>query len=329
MSDPISVLIACCNAQAFIAETLDSILAQTYQASEIIVVDDGSSDDSPSIVARYADRGVQLLRQKNHGASIARNRAFSASTGKFVIFVDADDLIGPDHLKSLYSRLRVEQRCVALSKWDRFFTNPTEARFPDRSTERDLQGIDWLMLDWEGGYPMTQSGMLLIPRALIEERGAWDESLSLIDDFEFFARIIVHSDGVRFAPDARLYYRSGRPGTLSGRKTRKAVESAFRSLTLGVSHVLAVENSPRTRGICANILQDFDYTHYPHHADLRSQIRARVAELGGATRAPDGPPGFHRLRQFTGWKIARRVQRFAELTSLMRIVRSTKRNISF
>ncbi len=314
----ISVLIACFNCEKYVGETLESVLAQTRLADEIIVVDDGSTDQSASKVQSYADRGIQLICQDNQGASAARNRAFAASTGQFVIFVDADDIIGPLHLESLLSRVYDHRRCVALSKWDRFYSLPEEASFPDRPTECDMSGIDWLMLDWEGGRPMTQSGMFLIPRVLIEERGPWCENLTLIDDFEFFARIILHSDGVRFARGACLYYRSGRSGSLSAQKTRHAVESAFDSLMLGVSHVLAVESSPRTRHVCANILQDFDYTYYPHHSDLRRKIRDRVAELGGATREPNGPPGFHQLRRFTGWKIARQVQRFAERYNLNR-----------
>jgi hypothetical protein len=154
--------------------------------------------------------------------------------------------------------------------------------------------------------------MFLIPRLLIEKHGGWDERLSLIDDFEFFARILSRSSGLRFAPNASLFYRSGLPGSLSGRKSRGAVESAHLSLLLGTQHLLDAEDSPRTRKTCANLLRDFEYTYYPHHSDLRASMRARVEQLGGWDLEPDGPPGFHKLRRFVGWKLARRVQRLAE-----------------
>jgi hypothetical protein len=159
---------------------------------------------------------------------------------------------------------------------------------------------------------MTQCGMFLIPRALLESAGGWDERLTLIDDFEFYARVIARSAGVRFAPGARLYYRSGLGGSLSGKKSRKAVESAFLSLMLGTRHLLDAEDSPRTRRACANVLQSFDYTYYPTHADLRARMRARVAELGGSDLAPDGPPGFQMMRRIVGWHAARRLQHLAE-----------------
>jgi hypothetical protein len=154
--------------------------------------------------------------------------------------------------------------------------------------------------------------MFLIPRALLAEVGGWDRRLSLIDDFEFIARVLAISAGVRFAPSARLYYRSGLPGSLSGRTSRPAVESAFLSSMLATQHLLDAEDSPRTRRACANILQNFEYTYYPEHADLRARMRARVAELGGADLAPGGPPGFQKLSRAIGWRAARRVQILAE-----------------
>jgi glycosyltransferase involved in cell wall biosynthesis len=317
----VSVLIACYNAESYIGQALESLLNQSHRPDEIIVVDDGSTDASIAKISHYLSDGVLLIQQINQGASAARNRAFAASSGTYVIFVDADDLVGPRHLESLLERARGSARHVVLSKWDRFYRHPEEARFPDRPTERDMSGVDWLMLDWENAKPMTQSGMILIPRTLIEEYGGWDEDLSLIDDFEFFARTISRSDGVLFAPNARLYYRSGRKGSLSSLKERLAIESSFRSISLGTQHLLAVENSARTRQVCANVFQDFDFTYYPRHRDLRARARARVRALGGADLEPDGPPGFHKLRRFTGWRAARLIQILAEKVGLNRAAR--------
>jgi len=98
-------------------------------------------------------------------------------------------------------------------------------------------------------------------------------------------------------------------GSLSGRKSRQAVESAFLSLMLGTGHLLEAKDNSFTRQACAAVLQDFEYQHFPAHADLRVKIRQRVAELGGATLEPDGPPGFQKLKRIVGWRGARLVQR--------------------
>jgi hypothetical protein len=312
ISPTVSVLIACYNAARNVSSAIESVLAQTWSDFEIIVVDDGSSDRSREVLSGFTDPRMRVISQQNAGASRARNGAFAASSGPFVIYFDADDIMGPRHLECLVSRLRHEPDCIAFSRWSRFYTSQTEASFPARPTEMDMRGVDWILRDWANVRPMTQCGMFLIPRLLIEKHGGWDERLSLIDDFEFFARINSRSAGVRFAPDARLFYRSGLPASLSQQKSRKAVESAHLSLMLGTQHLLDAEDSPRTRKVCANMLKDFEYTYYPDHPDLRASMRARVTELGGSQLEPDGPPGFHKLRRFTGWKLARHVQRLAE-----------------
>ncbi len=318
MSARVSVLIPCHNAATHIGATLASVFEQTWGDLEVIVVDDGSTDSSRETLAALAakDSRMKILPGEHRGASAARNRAFAASSGVFVLYLDADDLIVREHVARLYAVIANVPGKVALGEWDRFQKNPEEAKFPTRATYIDATGAEWLANDWMAARPMTQCGMALIPRGLVQTHGGWDERLSLVDDFEFFARIIARSAGVRHAPGARLYYRSNLKFSLSGRKNRKAVESAFLSLMLGTAHLIAAENSPQARRACANVLQDFDYTYYPDHADLRAKARARARELGGADLSPDGPPGFHRLRRLVGWRAARRLQRLAEAAGI-------------
>lgn len=305
----VSILIPCFNAKAFVLDTVRSALAQTDPGVEVILVDDGSTDDTLDVLSSEQDERLTIICDKNQGAAAARNRAFAASKGEFVLYLDADDLISSNHVALLKRAAMAHPGTVALSEWDRFQASPNEAVFPRRETYVNATGPDYLVQQWTSGAPMTQCGSALIPRKLIEQHGGWDERLSLIDDFEFFARILARSAGVCFAPQARLYYRSGITGSLSGRKSRKAVESALLSISLGTGHLLAVENSVRSRRACANIFQSFEYEHYPLHADLRARARMRVGELGGAELEPVGPPNFHRLRKLVGWRCARRVQR--------------------
>jgi glycosyltransferase involved in cell wall biosynthesis len=314
----ISVLVPCFNAAKFLGAALDSVLSQTWQNIQIIVVDDGSTDDSVSVAQSYASRGVQLIQQANAGAAAARNRAFEASSGEFVLYLDADDLIGEDHLSALAERLDQHGLFVAMSPWDRFYQFPNEAKFPPRSGYVDANGAKWLAAEWASARCMTQPGMFLLPRRLVASVGGWNESLSLIDDFEFFARVISRSTGVRFAPRAKLYYRSAISGSLSARKDRKAAESELLSLTLGTQHLLDLDDSAGNRRACANLFKNFDYTHFPNYADLRATARRRVNELGGADLLPDGPPGFQKLRPFMGWQLARRAQHLAEQLRLNR-----------
>ena len=218
----ISVLMPCFNASAYLKGAVWSVLSQSWEDLELIVVDDGSSDGSIGVLQYFRDRRLTVVEQTKAGAAAARNRAFSESRGQFVMFMDADDWIPPEHLAALHSAASNASSCIGMAQWDRFYSDPGEALFPARATYRDALGSEWLIQDWSQGAGMAGPGMFLIPRDLVEQHGGWDERLSLLDDFEFHARIIARSGGVRFAPEARLYYRSGLTGSLSGRRSRKA-----------------------------------------------------------------------------------------------------------
>jgi len=306
----VSILIPCFNAESFVAETIQSALNQSYEQLEIIVVDDGSNDGSAEQIAKHSDPRLQMISQSNRGHSAAVNAAFARSTGKYIKYLDADDVISPDHIALQVERLNASSGAVAMGEWARFYSDdPYDAKFVSREMYRDADPVEWLASEWLDARPMTQCGAFLIPRDIIEQSGGWDEELTLIDDFEFFTRMLLHAKQIVFTPGAKLHYRSGQSESLSGRKDRKSIESAYLSLMRGTRHLISTEDSARTRRASANLLQDFVYTYYPLHADLRNLVRARVEQLGGSDLEPDGPPRFHHLRKLTGWRLARRVQR--------------------
>src|SRR5438132_1122109 len=94
----VSILIPVYNAEAFVAEAIQSALDQTWPAKEVIAVDDGSTDRSPEILEGFGGR-VKIIEQENRGASAARNRALNQAQGEFIQFLDADDLLSPDKLE--------------------------------------------------------------------------------------------------------------------------------------------------------------------------------------------------------------------------------------
>lgn len=312
MSPKVSVVMPCHNAAPYVRQAIESVLAQTWKRTEVIVVDDGSVDASRVIIEEYLDRGVRLLVQSNRGAAAARNRGFSESDGAYIKFFDADDVLHPELIERQVTVLRERRRAVASAEWGRFYGDDLATlRLSPESVWRNMDARDWLVEAWVKARPMMQPGLFLIPRPLLERSGGWNEKLSLIDDFEFFARVLSEASEVLFSPDAPVYYRSGMRGSLSGRRSRVAVESACQSLILGTRHLLIKRSDAEARRACANMLQEFIYTYYPDHRDLRSRVAALVEELGGSDLLPDGPPRFQKLRRFTGWRVARRIQRAA------------------
>jgi len=306
----VSVCIPCHNAASYVGQAIDSILDQTWQAIEIIVVDDGSTDGSSTILDAYSSSRLRVIHQENRGQCAAANRAFAEAQGDLIKFFDADDLLAPESIGHQVRRLNGRKDAIASAQWGRFYNDaPSTFKLNPQSVWCDLPSLDWLTEAWFDARPMMQCGLWLIPRPILERSGGWDESLSLINDFEFFARVLCNTNEVLFTPEATLYYRSGLQGSLSGQKSRKAVESAFHSLLKGTGHLLERRSDPQARLSCANVLQDFIYTYYPDHPDLRALIQQRISELGGSDLEVSGGPRFHQLRRLVGWKAAKRVQK--------------------
>ena len=304
----VSVLIPCFNAECYVGAALESVLAQSYAPIEVIVVDDGSTDGSAKVLNAFRRLGVTVITQTNAGQCAAANRALAASRGELIKFFDADDLLAPDMIARQVAQLGSRRDAIAMGEWARFHGDPNEVHFAALPMYRDADPAEWLTNEWLGGEPMMQCAMWLIPRSLLDRSGGWDTRLSLINDFEFFARVLLQATAILHSPEARLYYRSGIGGSLSGQTSRKAAESACLSLLTGTNHLLAARNDAQTRRAAANMLKTFDYTFYPAFADLRRTFDARIRVLGGSDLEPVGPPGFHALRRWIGWRLARRIQ---------------------
>ena len=99
----ISIILPIFNAENYLKRMLESILGQSYQKFECILIDDGSSDSSYSICKEYEEKDTRMrcFTQKNHGVSYTRNKGISLARGKFIAFLDADDFIPPNYLYEL------------------------------------------------------------------------------------------------------------------------------------------------------------------------------------------------------------------------------------
>lgn len=307
----VSVLIPSYNSERWIAETLDSVLSQSYAQIEIIVVDDGSADRSAEIVTRYADRGVKLLLVSHRGAAAARNVAFRASRGELIQFLDADDLISINKIESQVDRLLASPGSLAICQWGRFDANPQQVRLDPSAAWRDSAPVDWLVETWRHGAGMLFPAMWLVPRDIVEQAGIWREDLSLNDDGEFFTRVVLASRGVLFCGEATAYYRSGITGSLSAAKSPKAWQSGFKAIESIMRETLAVESSERIRRCGALMWQQYAHSAYPHQAELANHALRNACSLHPITIRPDGGAAFRWTSALLGWKTARRLQKWS------------------
>src|SRR5712691_7573247 len=185
MAPVVSVIIPTYNRAATLAESLDSALAQRFLDLEIIVVDDGSIDDTEAVLARYGG-ALRVLRRDHRGVAAARNAALAAAGGDYVAFHDSDDVVLADRLVVQHGHLAAhpDLGAVICNGWlDPARTKPWIQPRLARRLEAAGVGLTELF-----EHSLAQMQAMLFRRPAIEAVGGFDESLRLLSDLDFILR---------------------------------------------------------------------------------------------------------------------------------------------
>jgi glycosyltransferase involved in cell wall biosynthesis len=213
----LSVIIPARDVGPFIEESVRSALAQTARDLEVLVVDDGSRDDTRARVAGIADTRLRLLTGQGRGAAAARNQAMAVARGEYIAFLDADDIWLPGHAERLLSRL--ERRpdldlVFAASAWIDEFGRPIA-----RSVVRWQGTIGYRALFLEF-VPVTMSAVL-VRRSVVEHVGGSDETMRAGSDHDLCLRVaLLRPDNCLGVPDVGVYYRR-RTGQITSNRRDK------------------------------------------------------------------------------------------------------------
>jgi len=305
MTPLVSVIIPCRNGAPWLADAIESCLNQTYRNLQVMVIDNGSTDESVNVAARYG-ASVTVLACERIGASAARNTGVAHAEGELIQFLDADDVLDRDKIRIQVDRLGSgPPGSVASGAWARFRRDPSEARFAAEPVWRDLAPPAFLISSWLGGGMMPNFAWLT-PRAVIGKAGPWNERLSLNDDGEFFCRVVLESSAILFCNEARGYYRGSSEKTLSRRRDRDALISGYSAIDLSCRRLLQQSGSPEARRACATHYQRFAFDAYPDAPDLVAAAEQQVSTLGGSDLHVGGGRAFKIISAALGWKFAKR-----------------------
>jgi len=287
MNPLVSILIPAYNASATIRDTLLSAVRQTWPSKEVIVVNDGSTDDTEAVLREFSGHGVRVVTQPNAGAAAARNAAYRLSRGEYIQWLDADDLLASDKIElQMRARGGCSERTVLSGAWGLFWHRPSRARFTPTCLWCDLEPVEWLLRKMEQNVFM-QTACWLVPTALLDAAGPWDTMLLGDDDGEYFCRVLLSSDFVRFVPGARTFYRMAGGQRLSyvGQSPAK-MEALWRSMRLHVDYLRKRDDTDRVRHACLQYLQNQLMFFYPERPDLVAEARELAMELGGELSVP-------------------------------------------
>ena len=306
----VSVLIPLYNSEKYIAETIESCLNQTYKNIEIIIVDDGSTDNSYAIAKKYESENVKVTQQENKGACVARNHAFNLSKGDYIQYLDSDDILSSEKIEhQLKFFEKYGDEIIVSCKWDRFYNNIEEASFPVRPNYKDFdKGIVWI-INSIVKKDMAIPAVWLLHRSVNEKAGKWNENLTINQDGEFFMRVLLNTKAVKFCPDAYAYYRSGDPTRITYTSNKRA-ESKFASFVSYEKNILKAENSERTRYALYLLYLHFIYENYEQAPDLVRQAKERIKKLGFNKLKPYGGKNFKRLAKIVGFENTLKLRKF-------------------
>lgn len=277
----VSVLIPMYNAENYISATIDNVLKQTYDNLEVIIVDDGSSDNSYNIALGYQSDNVHVYRQDNKGASAARNLAFRKSTGDLIQYLDADDMLSDNKIASqvkLITSLNDKKAIVTsgLMLFHGDLMSTISVPYRQVSTKSFQKPID-LLTDICYERTIVQSSIWLVHRELIEQTGGWNEALTLNDDGEFFFRVVGLSSGVHFCCQGVVFYRNT-PQSLSKQVSISAIKSQLLATRIMADMMLSLKDDKYVRGACVNYYMQY-LTRFKNEF-YNEQAETQIKSLG-------------------------------------------------
>lgn len=199
----VSVIIPCFNAEKWIKEAIDSCLNQRYPAIEIIVIDDGSNDNSLEIIKSYRDQ-IKWETGPNRGGNYARNRGFALSKGEYIQYLDADDYILPKKIENQVRFLEDTGADVVYSDWRHQRHLPNGRIILEDIKVSGIQAdiLESLLADW-----WVSPACLLFTRASVEKTGGWDENLKAGQDRDFFISVVMAGANVVYQAGCDSIYR--------------------------------------------------------------------------------------------------------------------------
>ena len=287
----LSIVIPAYNAARYLRESLDSIVGQTDADTETIVVDDGSTDDTPRILAEYADR-IRVVQGEHAGLSAARNRCLEYASGRWIAFHDADDVAAPDRLGALRAEL------AAHPELDGVFANG--ARLDDASATmvpaqmaRALSGRVLTVADLFDGFPIYFQSAL-ISREAFGQAGPFDSGLPVQPDIEYGYRLVTRFT-IRFLDQVVFRYRAHDANMSSDRLgTREDIVHIL-------EHLLA-QDGPALAQIGRARLEDRLARHYARIARQRLERDERKLARAAARRAASLRPCNLRYQLLHQWQ---------------------------
>lgn len=300
----VSVVIPCHNAAAWIGETLESVASQRDVTSEVILVDDGSTDASVRVAESVAGRSLRVIRQEQQGVGAARNAGTRAAQGEFIQYLDADDVLAAGAIRARMTALASSGADVAYSDWVRLEHQPDGTFALGRFVTRKLGDRPEIELLRDAWWP---PGALLYRRTFVDRILPWRVDFPIIQDARFQLDAALAGGRFIHVTGVGLKYRVHGGTSLSQRDPRAFTLDCYRSAA-------ELDDRWRRDGSLDDERRRALLAVYSHVARAffpwdRSQFALVVARINALEPRyrPDGPPALRALSSVVGYPAAEQI----------------------
>ena len=297
------------NAALYIRESIESVISQTYTDWELIVVDDGSTDDTLKIAHEFAkqDKRIKVYHQDNKGGCVARNLALKKASGEYIQYLDADDMLDEDKIKLQIESLTDDNSLVLGTC--KHLTAQKEIQYSKMTaiSHSYVPAIEAQIAIWENHFNSFPYSSYLIPRKIVDEAGQWDERLHRSQDSEYMARILSLSKQLFFVPQAVFFYRQV-AGSVSRRELNKKQMRSEMIVCNKIADLLLAYNClSRTVRACEIHYTDVLTAYYPENSFLANEMLQGMKQRGLKLNFENRGRLFKVINVLFGWRMAVRV----------------------
>lgn len=247
----VSVIIPNYNRAEIVGDTVENMLRQSLAPHEVIVIDDGSTDDSVEVLRSFGDR-ITLIQQPNQGPGAARNAGLKLATGEFVQFMDSDDLLSLNKLKVQAQALMEHSADIVYGPWLKAWMNnrcirPENVVLQQRPLPANRQPLHWFLTCWSMVFQQC-----LIRRTALAKVGGYRQDMRLYEDGDLFVRLLLSGATLVHEADSLTFYRLENYGKLTACRQQSDLQ-ARDAARFYSSVIQQLKNQPQFVAILSDI----------------------------------------------------------------------------
>lgn len=278
----VSVIVPMYNVDKYIEECLDSLLQQSYNNYEIILINDGSTDKTLEKCKKYENGKIRIINQSNQGVSIARNNGLMESRGEYILFVDADDVCSKKYIEKLVEALEQENNIdMAICNYTKIIEILDNEKLADNNVIIPSKNLlnEMIQNELKEGYLWNK----IFKRSIIENNNIkFENNISVWEDLYFVLEYLLKANKVIRIKDILYYYRTREGSAINRKESLKGLKHKLKILELILKNICKYEDKSSNnviKKLYITILLKILLIEYKEKIETKDDIKEKIKEI--------------------------------------------------